>query len=378
VSARRALLLGLGEFNEQEHPAQEREALVPQLLALYRDDPDPGIHGAVAWLLRQPGWKQDEKLKAIDRGQAKDEKQREQRLNQIRAAVRQGPWQAQPQWYVNGQGQTLVVIPGPVEFLMGSPRGEAGREGGPEGQVEKQHRRRIKRCFAVASEEVTVAQFLRFCKKTGREHEYNKTFSPTPEHPVNAVSWYDAAAYSNWLSKEEGIPEDQWCYLPNKQGKYAPGMRMKPNYLSLTGYRLPTEAEWEFACRAGAVTSRYYGEADELLGRYAWYTKNSQDGGMLPPRSLKPNDLGLFDLYGNVVEWCQDGTFDYRSGQHGSATEDKEYNGDIKDIHNSLSRALRGGAFSFPPVLGRSAYRLSIAPANCGDVVGFRPARTFR
>jgi formylglycine-generating enzyme required for sulfatase activity len=378
VSARRALLLGLGEFGEQGLAAGEREALLPQLLALYRDDPDPGIHGAVAWLLRQPGWQQEEKLKAIDGRRAKDEQERNQGIDRIRAELGKGPRQAQPQWYVNGQGQTMVVIPGPVEFLMGSPRSEAGRENGPEGQVEKQHRRRIGRSFAIASEEVTVAQFLRFCKETGREHDYNKTDSPTPEHPVNAVSWYDAAAYSNWLSKQEGIPEDQWCYLPNQQGEYAPGMRMRPDYLHLTGYRLPTEAEWEYACRAGAVTSRYYGETEELLGRYAWYTKNSQDQGMLLPGSLKPNDLGLFDLYGNALEWCQDGIFYYVPGLHGGAALDKEHIRDMKDIQNSLSRVLRGGAFAGLAVGVRSALRDRVAPAIHDGSVGFRPARTFR
>jgi formylglycine-generating enzyme required for sulfatase activity len=373
VSARRALLLCLGEFTEKELPAREREAM----LALYRDDPDPGIHGAVAWLLRQPAWNRAEKLKEIDARRAKDEPEREQRIDHIRAELRKGPRQAQPQWYVNGQGQTLVVIPGPVEFLMGSPRTEAGREGGPEGPIEKQHRRRIGRSFAIAAEEVTVAQFLQFCKETGREHEYNKTYSPTPEHPVNQVSWYDAAAYCNWLSKQEGIPEDQWCYLPNKQGEFAPGMRMKPNYLSLTGYRLPTEAEWEFACRAGAGTSRYYGETDELLGRYAWYTKNSQDRGMLLPGSLNPNDLGLFDMLGNAWGWCQDGIFYYVPGPHGTAALDKEYNRDIKDIQNSLSRVLRGGAFTSQSVYVRSALRFRLAPAYRDIYVGFRPARTF-
>ena len=82
-------------------------------------------------------------------------------------------------------------------------------------------------------------------------------------------------------------------------------MKLTANYLSRSGYRLPTEAEMEYATRAGAVTTRYYGETEELLPKYAWYNKNSQDR-TWPVGSMKPNDLGLFDVQGNVFTWCQE------------------------------------------------------------------------
>ena len=75
--------------------------------------------------------------------------------------------------------------------------------------------------------------------------------------------------------------------------------------LERTGYRLPTEAEWEYACRSGTITSRYYGVSTDLLGKYAWYQANSREHAW-PGGSLIPNESGLFDMLGNVVEWVQD------------------------------------------------------------------------
>ena len=367
VSARRALLLCLGEFDKEQVKEAERQALVPRLLRLYREDADAGLHAAADWLLRR--WGQADKLSTLDKELARGA----------------GRWPAIPaagqrpaprrRWTINGQGQTMVLIPGPVEFLMGTPRSEAEREGGPEGKVEKQHRRRIDRSFALAAREVTVEQFLRFCAN----HSYNKTYSPTPQQPINVVTWYDAAAYCNWLSEQEGIPEAERCYVPNDKGEYAEGMRKKPNWLRLTGYRLPTEAEWEYACRAGATTSRYYGETEELLGQYGWYTKTSQDRGMLPAGDRpKPNDLGLFDMLGNALEWCQDGMFYYPDSRYGQSVLDREATNDIRDIKDRLSRVLRGGSFDNLALHVRSGNRIRDAPANRCYNVGFRPARTFR
>src|SRR5262249_29660965 len=123
-------------------------------------------------------------------------------------------------WYVNGQGQTMVVIPGPVEFLMGSPPTEAGRSAD-----EVQHWRRIDRAFSIGATPVTLEQFGRFNARVGQE----------PDRPITRVSWYEAAAYCNWLSKQEGLSEAEWCYEPNPKGQFAEGMKLAPDYLKRTG-----------------------------------------------------------------------------------------------------------------------------------------------
>ena len=298
------------------------------MLQLYRDDPDPGIHGAAEWLLRQ--WQASDELKEIDKGLAT------------------GKVEGKRQWYVNRQGQTMVVVPKPGEFWMGE-----GKE---------RHRQQIGRSFAIASKEVTVDQFLRFRK----DHEYVKEYAPTGDCPVNMVSWYDAAAYCNWLSEQEGIPKEQWCYVPNEEGKYAEGMKMAPNYLQRTGYRLPTEAEWEYACRAGAETGYSFGESEDLLGKYAWFDANSLSRSH-PVGSLKPNDLGLFDMHGNAWEWCQD-AYEAVGAGGGKTTE---------DIRDNNKRVFRGGSFDHHAANERSAYRGWSLPAAHDDDVCFRPARTL-
>jgi formylglycine-generating enzyme required for sulfatase activity len=326
VSARRALLLTLAEFDAQQLLPAEREALAPRLLARYRDDPDPGIHGASGWLLRH--WGQQAKVEEIDRELAT------------------GQVDGQRQWYVNRQGQTMVVLP-QGEFTMG------------EGQQRK--RRRIEHRFALSAREVTVAEFRRFRGK----HEYGEQFAPTLDCPVNMVSWYDAAAYCNWLSEQEGIPKEQWCYLPNDRGLYAEGMKVPADFRRRTGYRLPTEEEWEYACRAGTVMGWSMGDADELLSRYAWYAVNA-DSKTHPVGSERPNDWGLFDLHGNTWEWC-----------HEKFGDKEAINGE-EDIKGKSSRLLRGGAFNGPAMFARSAYRIGSAAGYRIGEIGFRPARTFR
>jgi formylglycine-generating enzyme required for sulfatase activity len=236
------------------------------------------------------------------------------------------------------------------------------------GEGKERHRMRIGRSFALASKEVTVEQFLRYRK----DHEFFKQYAPTDDCPVNYVTWYEAAAYCNWLSEQEGIAKDQWCYEPNTDGTYAEEMKMAPNYLQRTGYRLPTEAEWEYACRAGAGTGYSFGEGDDLLANYGWYIANSPNR-MQAVGMLRPNDHGLFDMHGNAWEWTQSLYKEYGKAESGMM-DDKD---DKTDINNHDGRVWRGGSFVDQAVDVRSAYRIRVVPSLRLTYVGFRPARTF-
>jgi formylglycine-generating enzyme required for sulfatase activity len=345
TSTRRALILALGTYGPAAPSPAERQPLVAKLLDLYKNDPDAGIHGAAEWTLRQ--WQQSANVDEID-------------------AKLTGKARAGGRWYVNGHGQTFALIEGPVEFRMGSPQADTERFG-----TEMPQRQPIPRRFAIAAKEVTVAQYQEFARKFPQfalSEGDMKQYGLEPDRPIIGVSWFIAAAYCNWLSDQEGIPEDQWCYRPKQGGEYDKGMTIPANALTRRGYRLPTEAEWEYACRAGTLTSRYYGSSLSLLERYAWYLKNSGD----PPRvqpcaTVLPNDLGLFDMLGNVVEWCQDRYSNQSEGEPPSRD----------DISDDIPRVLRGGAFVNRPALVRSANRYRIAPDSRGIELGFRLARTY-
>jgi hypothetical protein len=223
VSARRALLLSLGEYDETQLAGPERTALLPILLDWYRDDADAGVHGAVAWLLRRWGHKDE--------------------LQKIDAELATGKVEGARHWYVNSQGQTFTVIPGPVEFRMGSPETEQWRD---RSRVESLRVRKIAHTFAIAATEVTVDQFLRFRKN----HEYDRHAAPRADCPVSNVNWYDAAEFCNWLSAQEGISAEQWCYEPNADETYA--AVCSSSQMGLCGYRLPSESRMGVPCRSGA------------------------------------------------------------------------------------------------------------------------------
>ena len=241
--------------------------------------------------------------------------------------------------------------------------------------------------YAIATTEVTNEQFAQFLVavpeygvgwKARTADRFGappglEAYSRTPDSPQTGVSWYDAARYCNWLSERAGIPRDQWVYPENVEPEK--GLELATDYLHRTGYRLPTEAEWEYAARAGTTTSRHFGDEDGLLSRYAWYDANTNRERAYPVAQLLPNQWGLFDMLGNVWEWTLDRRQAYPSDVR--VTEDVEDS--VLRVSNDVARTRRGGSFSYEWFTVRSAHRGAVTyfPNQTRDSVGFRVARTM-
>jgi formylglycine-generating enzyme required for sulfatase activity len=229
---------------------------------------------------------------------------------------------------------------------MGSPDSD------PDAQTGElpQHRVRITEAFYLGAHEVTVGQFKRFARETGYETEEEKgkrrstwrlaIAGQTDNHPVVAVTWNDAKAFCKWLSRKEGRT-----------------------------YRLPTEAEWEYACRAGTTTRWSFGDNGGELGDYAWYDANTNRRRPYPVGQKKPNAWGLHDMHGNVEEWCADwdGLDYYISSPLDDPTGPAA----------GTRRVARGGSFYFGSLDTRSAWRDRTRPDNCGVNGGFRVTRVI-
>jgi formylglycine-generating enzyme required for sulfatase activity len=191
-----------------------------------------------------------------------------------------------------------------------------------------------------------------------------------PDQPAVLVDWYDPAPFCNWLSARDGLPESEWCYPKD----YGPDSRLPANFLERTGYRLPTEAEWEYACRSGTLSAWSMGQASTWLSKYAWLERKIESV-VYPVALLKPNDFGVFDMMSNVYEWCASPHLPYTLDPGGQPSVDSSIETRCTtDIH----RVLRGGTVLFNIATMRSAYRSSgVIPMNRHNYIGFRIARTI-
>jgi formylglycine-generating enzyme required for sulfatase activity len=232
-------------------------------------------------------------------------------------------WEKQPKEYTNSIGMKLVLIPA-GEFLMGSQDTEKDR-GVDEGP---QHKVRISKAFYMGTTEVTQAQWKAVMGNNPSQFQGD-------DLPVETVSWIDCQEFLKILSAKGGKT-----------------------------YRLPTEAEWEYACRAGTTTRFNAGDEDKALNEVGWYPGNSESK-THPVGQKKPNAWGLYDMHGNVLEWCQDwygGEGYYKSSPAVDPTGPAQ----------SDCRLMRGGSLRYDPGRCRSASRYGEAPVNRGDDVGFR------
>ncbi len=237
----------------------------------------------------------------------------------------------------------------PGMFVMGSPESEVGR-----GKSETQHAVKLTKPFYMATKDVTRAQFAIFvadtnfktdAEKANDENtwQHNKVFEQEESCPVVNVSWSDAQAFITWLSKRDHKT-----------------------------YRLPTEAEWEYACRAGTTTT--FNTGDTISSDQANYDGTAVYGAgikgerrwkTMPVGSFPANKWGLYDMHGNVWQWCSDVYADYPNDTATNPTGPKP---DPKASH-----VLRGGSWGIDPIFLRSASRLDGAPGSHGGYnVGFR------
>lgn len=350
-SVRRAILLSLGQYQVDELDTQFVTELTAALNTTYHQDPDPGIHSAIEWLMVR--WRKSDLLQ-------KDQGIASKSIGEKR-------------WFRNSEGHVLAIIDGPVTFQMGSPPDEPGRRG------EELHARRLGQSFAIATKEVSLEQFNRFVESNPPlEHSQEERYGPSAKGPAIGVSWIRAAMYCRWLSQLEGLPEEEMCYPPiSEMDESAPHTISLPeDFMQRIGYRLPTEGEWEYACRAGTVTARSFGFAPELVDEYGRHLRNSSDR-VWPGGMLKPNDVGLFDMYGNVWEWCQDWRRPYPKTVNGLPLDDGLLALDSPSKYRE--RIIRGGSITNRIEVLRSAQRDWYTPGRGRNHnVGFRVARTIR
>jgi len=234
----------------------------------------------------------------------------------------------------------MLVIPA-GEFWMGSPESEPEQENN-----ERRHRVAIARPFAIGHYAVTFAEYDRFCAATGREQPNDWGWG-RDNRPVIDVDWYDALDYTEWLSEQTGRT-----------------------------YRLPTEAEWEYAGRAGTTTPFWWGES--ITTDQANYDGNDTYGPQgrpgiwrtqtVPVDQFQPNPWGLYQMHGNVYEWTGS-VYEWNYGGGKQRCAGREEDG---------PRSLRGGSWFTPPARVRSAYRYGYTPTyRVYDGAGFRLARSL-
>jgi formylglycine-generating enzyme required for sulfatase activity len=254
----------------------------------------------------------------------------------------------------------MIIFPA-GQVAMGSPDWEKSHN-----QDEQMKVKTISRKFAISDREISQKQFEAFRRDSNRPNKNTRNFAPNANCAMIGVSWDDAVSFCRWLTKKAKIEENDQCYNDKKEwvqnGEYFHNILFRPER---RGYRLATEAEWEYACRCGSTTAYSFGSDRSWLSCYAWNLDNSQRQ-VHPPAQLCPSPRGLFDMHGNIMEWC-----------------DNIYSNNY-DIDESTplqqrtrDRVLRGGGWSSHEDGVRSAFRTKAQPLASGSSYGFRIVRTI-
>ena len=219
--------------------------------------------------------------------------------------------------------------------------------------------------YWIGKKEITFNDYDTFCNETGRV-KLEDWGMGRGLRPAFGIDWWDAVAYCNWLSKKEGL---SIAYL--EEGEILEGSLLDEYGYTTTditrveGYRLPTEAEWEYAARGGQNTKGYKYAGSNDLNEVGWYKDNS--GGQTHPVGQKlPNELGLYDMSGNVIEWCHDWYGGYASTTQTNPTGPR----------SGSFRVVRGGSWGGRAQRCRVAHRGNGAPVS--NDLGFRVARTVK
>ena len=238
-----------------------------------------------------------------------------------------------PKEITNSIGIKLVLVPKGT-FMMGSPESEQGRN-----ENETQHEVTISKDYYLGVYEVTQAQYEKVMGKNPSYFQGAVVGNENADLPVEMVSWDDAVEFCKKLSE---LPDEK------KAGRV---------------YRLPTEAEWEYACRAGSKTAYSFDDEEGLLPEHGWFNRNSSNR-THTVGLLEPNAWGLYDMHGNVWEWCSDCYEEYPKGAVSDPTGPKE----------GSYRVLRGGCWNDEAAYCRSAFRIRLDPSYRSNILGFRLA----
>lgn len=243
--------------------------------------------------------------------------------------------------------------------------------------------------FAIGQTEITVEQFEEFLRDEKVKAFYGKNpfdasrrFADRDDCPRTAVRWYDAITYCQWLSEREGLPESEWCFPGIWELPDTTSYSLPENVLSRTGYRLPTEVEWELAAAAGGESTWPTGWTARLNDRYAWTSENSGRKSH-PVASKLPNRYGLFDMLGNASEWCLEPFLDYRLPYDSPNLrwDSRFLRGSVvvksPNPQRVLNFNLRGGSYAQSDVGARPSMRVLSKPDEKIHYFGFRIARTL-